>query len=191
MSAREQDSKRVEEWLTRGRPRIIRTRGAVRVRGTPVPAVGVEIGQVKEVAELLQRLEEDVPEAPWVIVIDGEVDAFAKEACLQAKEARKDSRFWVIGSKRETSAAERELAELNALWLNPQDADDLRFLENLVADLVIVPPEPEVSIEERLQRWLSHTRYVLAERLDDSLIRKLQTSLMGAVAEVFVIKRGK
>lgn len=189
MSDVKDEEKRVDDWLTGGRPRAFRTRGAVRTRGAAAPVAGPAIREIRHVTELLARLKEDVPEAPWVIVVDGNIDAFAESACLQAKKVRESSKFWLVGSQGEISEGDA-LAALKPLRLNPQDAGDLRFLQNLVADLVIIPKEPEASQGERVRRWLRQARYIVAEQLDESVIEELRKLELadGSKAEIFVIK---
>jgi hypothetical protein len=189
MAEKDQESKRVEDWLTRGRPLAIRTRGAVRTRGAPAPTYKVEVKGVEEVPKLLQQLNEEVPEVPWVVVVDGKVETFAEEVCLQAKQIRGSSKFWLIGSKREIPEGSA-LATLTRLQLNPQYSDELQFIENLIADLVIVPREPEFSQDERVRRWLSQARYILAEDLEETLIEELRMpELAGrSKAQIFIIK---
>ena len=192
MSEINEESKRVEHWLTQGRPRAVRTRGAVRTHSTVAPVPGVMVKRLREVAELLEELREIVFEVPWVVVVDGSVDAFAEQVCLQAKAARENAKFWVVGSEQEM--LERgALTALAPLYLSLQNSEDARFLGNLVADLVIIPAAPRASQGERVRRWLSQARYVLAEEPADSLIEELQMpqSAVGRTAEIWLIKAGQ
>lgn len=166
MDERSQESKRVEDWLTRGRLVSFRTRGAVRTRDAPTPMPRVEVKGVEEVPKLLQQLNEEVPEVPWVVVVDGRIDSFTTEVCLKAKEARKTSKFWLVSSEKAEISESSPLIRLELLQLNPEDPDDQKFLKNLVADLVIISTEPKASQGERSKRWLSQARYVLTEKLD-------------------------
>jgi hypothetical protein len=150
-----------------------------------VPEPGVTIRPVGDPAELLEWLKEEVPDVPWVVVVDGIPDAFAEAVCLRAKNAREGSRFWLVGSGKEVSEPSA-LAALSPLRLNPQDAADRRFLENLVTDLAIVPAEPRASQGERLRRWLTHARYILAEELADSVIEDLRTPGVAAASRATV-----
>jgi hypothetical protein len=179
MAEIDQESKRAEEWLTQGRPRTIRTRGAVRTRGTSVaapPVSGLAVQRIAAVTELLAQLQAEVPELPWVVVLNGRLDTVAEQVFLHVKDARAAAKFWLIGSEQEVPISSA-LAPLNPLRLHPQHADEARFINNLVADLVIVTPEPHASQEERLRRWLPQTRYVLATELGASLLEKLQSSV--------------
>jgi hypothetical protein len=188
MSEVKQEIKRVENWMTQGRPRVIRTRGGTRTRGAVATAPGVTIGRIEEVQGLLEQLKEDVPELPWVVVVDGSVDSFAEGVCMQAQQVREGSKFWIVGPEKEIPR-EGVLAPLTPLHLNPQDADDLQFLTNLVADLAIVSLEPKASQMERVRRWLSQARYILAEELKESLIEELRmTEPAGAKATILVLK---
>lgn len=78
---------------------------------------------------------------------------------------------------------------MTPLRFNLQDADDVRFLENLVVDLVILPEEPKTSQAERVQRWWHQTRYILAEALAASLLEELRMSELtsGSKAEICLI----
>jgi len=188
MSEIKQEIKRVENWMTQGRPRVIRTRGGTRTRGAISTVPGVTIGRIEEVRELLEQLKQDVPELPWIVVVDGSVDSFADGVCMQVQQVREGSKYWIIGPEKEIPR-EGALAPLSLLRLNPQDADDLQFLTNLVADLVIVSSEPRASQKERVGRWLSQARYILAEELKESLIVELRmTEPAGGEAKIFVLK---
>jgi hypothetical protein len=192
VSEMNEESKRVEHWLTQGRPRAVRTRGVVRTRGAIASAPSVTIKRLQQVAELQEQLREIVFAVPWVVVINGNVGAFAEQVCLQAKAAREDAKFWVVGSEQEM--LERSaLAALAPLCLNPQNAEDVRFRENLVADLVIIPAAPRASQGERVRRWLSQARCVLVEEPADSLIEELEMpqSAVGRTAEIWLIKAGR
>lgn len=172
MAKRNEEGKRAESWLTRGRPRAIRTRGAVRTRGGAVAAAKEKIRYVRRGEELLALLAKDVPHDPWVVVVEGSMEGFAADLCLQVKSLRETSKFVVVSPKEERDD-KSTLAALNPLSLNPLVPDDHRFLENLVADLVIVPAAPEASQGERLGRWLYQARYILAERLTAPLLDEL------------------
>jgi len=189
MSEIHQESKRVEEWLTQGRPRALRTRGAVRVRSATVPTPSVTIKRINDIEELLEQLKADVPAVPWVVVVDGRVDAFAEQACTRVKNARESSKFWVVDAEGDTSA-QGTLAALSPLHLDLQNADDARFLENLVADLVIITAEPHASQGGRLRRWLPQTRYIVVEEGVASLLDELRTSelVTGSGVEICLIK---
>lgn len=189
MSELTEESKRVEHWLTGGKPRAVRTRGAVRVRGATASASGAMITRIAAVTELLEQLKADVPEVPWVVVVDGSVDAFAERVCLQVKNVRDSAKFWVVGSDQEIPQSSA-LVTLTPLRLNLQDIDDVRFLENLVVDLVILPEEPKTSQAERVRRWWHQTRYILAEALAASLLEELRMSELtsGSKAEICLIK---
>jgi len=192
MSEINEEIKRVEDWLTQGRPRVFRTRGGVRTRGAAALAPGVTVKRIESVDELLKQLKEGVPEVPWVIVVDGSVDAFAEDVCLRARQARESSKFWLVGAEGEIPE-KSAIAAMTPLRLNPQSEDDLRFLKNLVADFVVVSAEPKTSQEERVRRWLPQARYILAEDLDESLIKKLRTPEIvgGSKAEIFFIGGGE
>ncbi len=190
MSEMNEESKRVEQWLTGGKPRtIVRTRGAVRTRGGATPAPGVTINRIGEVADLLAQLKEDIPQAPWVVVADGSLNTFVEAVCRQVKTARESTKLWLVGSEQEIPE-QSALVASTQLRLNPQNTDDLRFIENLVADLAILSKEPQMSQRERLYRWLPRTRYILAEELEASLIAELRTPELASrsQAEVFLMK---
>jgi hypothetical protein len=74
MAEIDEESKRVEQWLTKGRPRAIRTRGAA------ASAPGVTDRRIEEITALLEQLTQDVPEVPWIVVVDGRLDACAEVA---------------------------------------------------------------------------------------------------------------
>lgn len=156
MAEIDEESKRVEQWLTKGRPRAIRTRGAA------TSAPGVTDRRIEEITALLEQLTQDVPEVPWIVVVDGRLDAFAEKVWRQVKKVRESAKFWLVGSEQEIPQG-NAVAASTPLRLNPQKAEDLRFLENLVVDLAIIVTEPKSSQRERLQRWLPRARYVLAE----------------------------
>jgi hypothetical protein len=156
MAEIDEESKRVEQWLTKGRPRAIRTRGAA------ASAPGVTDRRIEEITALLEQLTQDVPEVPWIVVVDGRLDACAEKVWRQVKKARESAKFWLVGSEQEIPQG-NAVAASTPLRLNPQKAEDLRFLENLVVDLAIIVTEPKSSQRERLQRWLPRARYVLAK----------------------------
>jgi hypothetical protein len=180
MLNQDKEAKRIEDWLTGGRPRVIRTRGGVRTHGAAIPTPGPEVGPISALPELLERLKAEIPEVPWVVVVDGVADDFARVVCEQAKAVRDTAKFWLISSD------EVEIsAEIRALVLNPQKPDDNRFLKNLVADLVIISKEPEASQQQRLERWLNQTQYIVVEQP----VASLQFSDESR-ASLFVAKNG-
>jgi hypothetical protein len=136
---------------------------------------GLVVQRIAAITELLAQLQAEVPEFPWVVVLDGRLNAVAEQMLLRVKEARASAKFWLIVSEQEAPISSA-LAPLNPLRLHPQHADEARFIDNLVADLVIVTPEPHASQEERLRRWLPQARCVLATGLEAPLLEKLQTS---------------
>lgn len=164
MLNKDKEAKRVEDWLTGGRPRAIRTRGRVRTPGAPAPIPSIELESISTIPDLLQRLKEDIPEVPWVVVVDGVANHFAKTVCEQAKKVRDTAKFWLIASD-----GDKISTEISPLVLNPQVPKDKQFLKNLVADLVIVSKEPEASQQQRLERWLNQTKYILVEQPAASL----------------------
>lgn len=167
-----QEARRVEHWLTQDRPQTIRTRGRVRTRGGVVRPAGVTVKHIEDVSEMLEQLQAEIPDAPWVVVIDGRLDAFAEHVCQQVKAARPSAKFWLIGSVQETPLGSA-LADFTPLHLNPQNTDDRRFMENLVADLVVVSTAMQAALEERVRRWLPQARYIVVANLDASLLEEL------------------
>ena len=181
-----EEAERAEAWLTHGKPRVIRTRGVVRVRRVQVSA-GVSIRHIGEVGELLSELKQEVPEAPWVVVVDGSPDGFVETVVRNVKTARESSKLWLVDSAE--ISEESVLADQHVLKLNPQDEEDMRFRRNLFADLAIIPTEPKSSRQERSLRWLSQARCLVTKELDEPLAKELETLEPDRVsgAEVFVL----
>lgn len=170
----DETNKPSDDWLSIGKPTVIRTRGAVRARGVTTAATAVQIRTAEDVPKLLQQLDEEVRYVPWVIVVDGKLGTFAENVCLQAKQLREGSRFSLVSSESHKTSPNSGVTALNITRFNTERMADQRFLDNLIADLVIVTSEPQASQKERLERWLLRARYVMAEKPDESLIEKIQ-----------------
>ncbi len=182
MDERNQDSKRVEELLTGGRSRIIRARSVIRPRGELPQTPAASVKRMTGFAAVLEQLAGDVPEAPWVVVVDGDVDENVESLCVQARAARPSSKFWVINSG---SAIGGPLPKLR---LDPADEADARFIANLVADLVIAPAAPSDSYGQRLRRWLRRARFVVTRNNEEAVAEQLSGEGAGrSVAEVCVL----
>lgn len=159
----EANRRRVEEWLSGGRSRGVRTRGAaqglVRTRSAAPAQMTVDDG--------LQWLMAELPQAAWAIVVDGSWDAFADRFCQQARARRDDCKFWLIESAKTVPPGNEVLARLDPMRLNVDRPNDERLCRNLVADLVLLPSSPVDSQQERVKRWLSHCYYMVIEGPSD------------------------
>jgi hypothetical protein len=142
--------------------------------------------QVDETAELLRELSEDVRGVPWVVVVDGIPDSFAEKVSQEVKEVHPSSRFWLVGWGDTLGTA--ILPADSPLRINLDDTDDVRFLKNLFADLVVIPAEPEPSRRERMERWITRARYILAERLEEPLVQELRSAVRvgDRIARIYV-----
>lgn len=172
---------RVDEWFTGGRSRAIPPANATIPHGglgLPDDVLQPDhgrsmpryLGPGPETAErepgvdaLFQLLERDIPDAGWVIVVDGVWSDFAYFFAQEAQVRRSGCKFWHIepGGVQSSDLGLLEGAELRRLHADKMD--DAQFRQVLVADLVIVPSEPSESRLERVQRWLAQCYYVAAE----------------------------
>lgn len=175
MSEKDRETKQVGEWASIGKPLAIRTRGGSRTRGAVMSELEIKKGTDK-ISELLQQLNEAVPTAPWVVVIDGKINSLVEEVCQKAKGTRESSKFWLIDQQPEKSKKSL-LNILGTIQLNPEDAEDIEFLKNLVPDLVIVPSEPKDNLRQRIERWVDRARYIqLDKELEESLAKDIKAS---------------
>ncbi len=174
MAISNEERKVAENWLTRGKHVAVRTRGTIRPRAASV--ADIEIIHITEVSEFLHRLKKELPDVPWIIVIDGKLDSFAGEVCYQAMENKEDCRFWLVDSGEIRSEKDPSLASMDFLRLDSLKDDDSRFIENLVADLVIIPLKPENSQRTRIERWLYRSRYILIKEAGVPVIKEIQSS---------------
>lgn len=154
----ERHIKNMRIWLygESGEPRPFKRR---RVKD---PMAGGPVWRIKKAEEtvpLLQYLKEEVPEAPWSVVVDGRSNEFAMDLCRMIKNTRETSLFGIVVP----SGEESKLTSLEQVY-QASNADDMRFLHNLLPDLAIIPLEPRDSQEERIERWVANRAvYILAE----------------------------
>lgn len=157
----EENLRRIEEWLTGGRPRTVRTRGA------PIPSGLIWARSAPQtwvtIDDLFTWLTQDVPQAGWIVVVDGSWNEFVDRLCRQAKTFRESCYFWLVESAETTPVGEEVLVDLHSIRLNTDKPDDQQFCNNLVADLVIVPSHPADSQWERACRWLTQSYYIVLE----------------------------
>lgn len=151
--------KSMRNWLygNSGEPRPFKRR---RVKDPKAGGPVRRIKKVEEAISILQHLIEEVPEAPWVVVVDGQGSRFAINLCRKIKKTRETSRFGIVSPPGEES----KLTGLKHIRYEASSAHDMHFLKNLLPDLVIVPLEPKDSQEERIQRWIvNRAAYILVE----------------------------
>ena len=165
MTEEDQEIRRVEDWLTSGRPRTIRTRGSIRTRAATATMHAATVYDIRLFDDLLEQLKAEAPGVPWIVVVDGSVDDATVNICMKLSQTRSVSKFWLVDAGATQANAQR--LPPNALRLNSADAGDARILQNLVADLVVAPAEPARSQSERLRRWLPRTRYVLTDGFEE------------------------
>ena len=106
---------------------------------------------------LAAMLERELPDDPWVVVIEGREGAFAHRVVDALRAARPDVKLWGID---EDASAEGELAARRLRLSSPNDA---AIQKSLVADLVIASAEPREGLAARLARWQGHAARILVE----------------------------
>ncbi len=142
------------EWITRL---------AVPTRGVDAPSRSVTLTTSEDAEPILDRLAQEVPEAPWVVVVDGHIDDFAENILESIFQRGRTKNLWLLGKRRDNPQACRRLNGYHILELRPDDPADVRFAENLAADVVVVPMPSEESAPPRIDRWQRLARYVLSE----------------------------
>jgi len=108
----------------------------------------------EELKEVLQNLKDELPDTTLVIIIDGLFNFFALDVYIKLRKM-KQCVFWQITS-------DKIQVKHDVLNLNLDHHKDLLFINNLVADLVVLPSEPKDNLN-RLDRWLKYSRYILRE----------------------------
>ena len=136
--------------------RPVRSRGAV---ARTAPPRGGEQAPVRlnGPEALTAMLDRELPDDPWVVVIEGREGAFAARVVGALQAARPDIKLWGID---ENASTDGELAARRLRLSSPNDAAIQR---SLVADLVIVSSEPKSGLAARLARWKGHAARVLVE----------------------------
>jgi hypothetical protein len=161
-------------------PRAARRGAPVRSRGMmpTVPKARVKASSAVEWLSLADAaagiLRTELPDETWVVVVDG-TETCLTERILRAIRAASDSaRIWIVRDApddHESLPAEETGGKLE---LHLSDATDAAARENLIADLVVLPAEPSVTVGTRIGRWLGQAaRIVMEDPTDDTLGRTI------------------
>ena len=132
-----------------------------RTRGADAPLRNVTLQASAEAAPHLERLARDVPEARWIVVVDGDLDAFAR-GIFDIIATRTD-RILHYSRNGIASDADINLNGFRLFELSPDSPAEARFMASLPADVVVVSPRDGESILPRVERWRHLARFVFSQ----------------------------
>lgn len=147
-------------WLFRGRE------PETQVRAGPLPLSEERQVSIDGLEGVIQRLEGEVVSTRWCVVIDGILDYAATRVLQTLRETGRAPYVFVVShqkSGRDLRGDESASDEPSLLWLDRSNPDDERVARNIVADLVIVTPDGDASVDGRADEWMERARYVLSD----------------------------
>jgi hypothetical protein len=118
----------------------------------------------------IRQLAKDVPNSPWIVVVDGEVNNFAKGIIniIHDTPTNRTDRIVHVPSSADETFGEPSLNGFRVVALDPKDPVNSDFLSDLPADVVIVAGQDEALLRPRAQRWKRLARFVFAQTSDET-----------------------
>lgn len=153
--------RRATRGTQRGAP--VRSRGVASMR--PPSAVGEQraVEWVASVPAVVGILRQALPQETWVIVVDGWQSGLTERMMRAIREASSSARIWTIRDTSTDQESPPTGQEGGEFELDLSDVTDAAVRENLTPDLVVVPRESSITVDDRIRRWRGQTPRILME----------------------------
>lgn len=149
----EENRRRVQEWLG-GHTAPVRVRGRS-YGGNRTPP---------DIDGLLSLLEEILPQAGWVVVVDGDrAGTFARRYCDQIRKRRPQTLCWWVERPQNGGREPGDSRAAGMERLDLENPDIKAFLDVNTVDLTLVPLQPQGTQLERAKRWVQQSYFVVLE----------------------------